>query len=112
MNRFSAARVNHVAIESAPVLEAFTPDGRDGQRFVAGPDNCLRGVAIKLGRELTVLTAHTNEKDLGQQELDAPGLPAAGKAEVLFENRSVDVVAGKIRDAFAPHAVHVYRMKS
>jgi len=96
-------------------IKALTPTllepAADGQRFAAGPDNCLRGVAIRLGRELTVLTAHTNEKDLGQQELGAAGLPATGKAEVMFEDRSVDVVAGKIRDAFAPYAVHVYRMQ-
>ena len=84
----------------------------DRQRFATGPDNCLRGVTIRLSHELTVLTAHTNENDLGQQELGVPGLPATGKAEVMFEDRSVDVVAGKIRDSFAPYAVHVYRMKS
>ena len=52
-----------------------------------------------------------NEKDLGQQELGALGLPASGQAEVMFEDRSVDVVDGKIKDAFAPYAVHVYRIK-
>lgn len=83
----------------------------DGQRFAAGPDKSLRGVSIRLGNEVTVLTAHSNEKDLGQQELGVPGLPASGQAEVMFEDRSIDVVDGKIKDAFAPYAVHVYRMK-
>jgi ligand-binding sensor domain-containing protein len=91
-----------------PIL--LEPAG-DGQRFAAGPDNCVRGVSIQLGRELTVLMAHTNEKDLGQQEVGAPALPATGKADVMFEDRSVDVVDGKIQDAFAPYAVHVYRLK-
>jgi hypothetical protein len=91
-----------------PVL--LEPAG-DGQRFVAGPDHCLRGVSIMLDGELTVLVAHTHEKDLGQQAWSAPALPATGKADVLFEDRSVDVVDGKIQDAFAPYAVHVYRLK-
>jgi len=96
-------------------VKALTPilfePAQDGQRFATGPDDCLRGVSIKQDRELTILTAHTNEKDLGQQELAAPGLPATGRAEVLFENRTLNVGGGKIRDGFAPYAVHVYRVK-
>ena len=96
-------------------IKALTPTLLEpacaGQRFAAGPDNCLRGVSFQQGRELTILTAHTHEQDLGLQELDVPGLSATGQAEVMFEDRSVDVVKGKIKDTFAPYAVHVYRMK-
>jgi len=37
-------------------------------------------------------------------------LPASGKAEALFENRTIDIVNGTLTDSFAPNAVHVYRL--
>ncbi len=36
---------------------------------------------------------------------------SSGEIEVLFENRRVRASAGKIRDAFEPYAVHIYRWK-
>ena len=112
------AMMQQLTVEIRTLTPILLEPAHDGRRFATGPDNCLRGVSIKQGgrtasvrRELTILAAHTNEKDLGQQELSAPGLPAAGKAEVLFENRTVNVGGGKIRDGFAPYAVHVYRVK-
>jgi hypothetical protein len=105
------AMLKQLTSEVTVLMPTLLDPASDGKRFADGPDGCLRGTAITLGSELTILAAHTNNKDLGQQELCVPGLPAAGKAEVLFEDRSVDVVAGKIRDLFAPYAVHVYRIK-
>jgi hypothetical protein len=105
------AMLKQLTSEVTILMPTLLNPASDGKRFADGSDGCLRGTAITLGSELTILAAHTNNKDLGQQELCVPGLPAAGKAEVLFEDRSVDVVAGKIRDLFAPYAVHVYRIK-
>ncbi len=39
------------------------------------------------------------------------GLPAAAKAEVLGEGRSIDVAGGIFKDAFAGHEVHLYRIR-
>ena len=36
---------------------------------------------------------------------------SAAEAEVLWENRRVPLAGGRLQDAFAPYAVHVYRMK-
>lgn len=38
------------------------------------------------------------------------GLPKTGKAEALFENRTIDIVNGTLTDSFDPNAVHVYRL--
>lgn len=83
----------------------------DAQRFATGPDNCLRGACIRQGGDLYILTAHSNEKDLGQVELSPPGLPGKATVEVMFENRTLPVSGGKISDSFGPYAVHVYRVK-
>jgi hypothetical protein len=83
----------------------------DAVRFATGPDNCVRAACIKQGGYLYILTAHTNDKDLGQIELTPPRLPAKATVEVMFENRTLQASNGKITDAFAPYAVHVYRVK-
>lgn len=83
----------------------------DAKRFQAGPEGCLRGCAIRDGETLTIMVAHTNDKDLGTQELTVPGLPTQGQAEAMFENRTVPCADGRLSDAFAPYAVHVYRVK-
>ncbi|MCE5241500.1 hypothetical protein LLH23_23795, partial [bacterium] len=83
----------------------------DAQRFQAGPEGCLRACAIRSGKDLHVLVAHTNEQDLGSQELAVPGLPLGARAEVLFESRSLATTGGKIADTFGPYAVHVYRVR-
>ncbi|MEN6403345.1 MAG: hypothetical protein ABFD94_15505, partial [Armatimonadia bacterium] len=76
-------------------------------RFTAGPEDVIRAAAIGD----TMMAAHTNDKDLGPQELTIPGLKGKAQAEVLFENRAVSLTDGKLTDNFAPYAVHVYRVK-
>lgn len=83
----------------------------DAKRFTAGPEACIRAAAIPQGKELTIMAAHTNDQDLGAQELTIPGLKGKLTAEVMFEGRSVQVQDGKLNDSFAPYAVHVYRVK-
>ena len=36
---------------------------------------------------------------------------SAAEAEVLWENRRIPLAGGRLKDVFAPYAVHVYRMK-
>ncbi|NLX54246.1 MAG: hypothetical protein GXY58_03950 [Planctomycetaceae bacterium] len=105
------AMMKQLTREIRTLVPVLLEPAAGGQRFAAGPDGCLRGVAIRHGGELTVLTAHTNAQDLGPQELVIPGLPADGSAEVMFEDRRVEVADGRIHDAYAPYAVHVYRMQ-
>ncbi|MEN6544595.1 MAG: hypothetical protein ABFE07_00980 [Armatimonadia bacterium] len=87
-----------------PVL--LQPEGKV-KRFTAGPEDVIRAAAIGD----TIMAAHTNDKDLGPQELTIPGLKGKAQAEVLFENRTVSLTDGKLTDNFAPYAVHVYRVK-
>jgi len=96
-------------------VKALTPillePAYGAKRFQTGPDNCLRASCIKQGGDLYIMTAHTNEKDLGAVALAPPGLPAKATVEVMFENRTLQATNGKLTDTFAPYAVHVYRVK-
>lgn len=78
------------------------------ERFQAGPEGCIRGCKIKNGSRWLIMAAHTNDADLGIQELPVPGLPTRSKLEVLFENRRLAITAGKLQDVFGPYDVHLY----
>ncbi|MHB8995837.1 MAG: glycoside hydrolase 5 family protein [Armatimonadota bacterium] len=105
------AMMKQLAAEIKTLTPILLEPAYDAKRFATGPDNCLRGACIKQGGDLYILTAHSSEKDLGQVELSPPGLPAKATVEVMFENRTVPVSGGKIKDQFGPYAVHVYRVK-
>jgi hypothetical protein len=105
------AMMKQLVAEIKTLTPALLEPAFDATRFATGPDNCLRGACIRQGRDLYIMTAHTNDKDLGQVELAPPGLPAKATLEVMFEKRSLTAADGKITDAFAPYAVHVYRVR-
>jgi hypothetical protein len=105
------AMMKQLVAEIKTLTPVLLDPAYEAQRFQGGPEGCIRACAIKDGGNLTIMAAHTNEKDLGPQELAVPGLPAGAKAEVMFEQRSLDAAGGKITDAFGPYAVHVYRVK-
>jgi hypothetical protein len=54
-----------------------------------------------------VITVNGTLEDISV-EVDL-GVPAA-EAEVLWENRRVPLSSGRLKDNFAPYAVHVYRL--
>ena len=83
-----------------------------GVRFRAGEDDMIHGLAARDGGSLYLITVNAEDEDAGQVELSVKGLPAHGTAEVLFEERSVDVVGGKISDNFGPCASHVYKVSA
>ena len=55
-----------------------------------------------------VITVNGTLEDI-TAELDL-GMPGP-EAEVLWENRRVPLAGGRLKDAFAPYAVHVYRIE-
>lgn len=103
------AMVRQLAGELTVLTPAFLGPAYDAARFQSGPDGCIRACAIREGKTLTILAAHTNATDLGPQTLAVPGL-AGDTAEVMFENRTVAVADGGLTDAFGPYGVHVYRV--
>ncbi len=105
-----AAMMKQLTAEIRALTPFLLDPAYDARRFQAGPDGCIRASAIRDGDALLIMAAHTNGKDLGAQELEAPGLPAGAKVEVLFEGRSIETAGGKITDTFAPYAVHVYKV--
>lgn len=106
-----AAMMKQLTGEIKLLTPALLEGQHAAQRFEAGPEGVIKGSVIRSGSSLYVMTAQTTDKDLGPQELAVPGLKDAATAEVMFENRTVKMAAGKIGDAFGPYAVHVYRVK-
>ena len=59
-------------------------------------------------RDRTVVIAVNRDKEACEVSFALRTLPGDRTAKVLWENRSVKVVNGKLSDHFAPLAVHVY----
>lgn len=51
---------------------------------------------------------NTQRETLADVQLGLPGSWAGGKAEVIFEDRSLEVVDGKALDSFQPMGIHIY----
>ncbi len=38
-------------------------------------------------------------------------LPKSARANVLYENRTLNVTSGKLKDHFEPYVVHIYELR-
>ena len=104
------AEMQKLVAEVKALSPVLLGPANDGVQFRAGEDDIIHGLAARDGRDLYVITVNAENEDAGTVELDVAGLPDSGEAEVLFEERSVDVVDGKIVDEYGPGASHVYRI--
>jgi len=59
---------------------------------------------------LYLITANNSGDNRAIAEFGVIGLDRKGKVDVLFENRSIAVEAGRFADVFEPYGVHVYRL--
>lgn len=99
--------------ELSPVLVTRTPPQPAPAKILSGPTADVLGngsisMLMKRYRGETYLIAVNGTLKDVTVEFDLE--VCAGKAQVLWENRTVDVRDGKITDAFAPFAVHVYKV--
>ena len=51
---------------------------------------------------------NTRKDALSEAEVDLPDGWSAGRASILFENRSLDLAGGQLVDTFQPYEVHIY----
>jgi len=73
---------------------------------IEGADD-LEYLARKVDGKVYILAA---KREKPEAAVRICGLGINGKADVMFENRAVDVKDGVISDSFKPNAVHIYRI--
>jgi hypothetical protein len=89
----------------SPVFMSATVEGPQVSPAKAPISVCLKDAGGRL-----VLLAANRGAEAAEVTFSSPRL-TAGAAHVLSENREVSISAGKLRDNFAPYAVHVYEFK-
>lgn len=71
----------------------------------------LRHRISKKDGDWYLFSVNIDEGALEKVEFTLPkGAPQNGKAEVLFENRTVEIKDGRLVDSYAPFARHIYRI--
>jgi len=98
--------VNGEVKELAPVLNSPTLDA--GARVEASDGGRVDVMVKKHGGATYVFAVNMKRKST-KAAIRVAGA-AGGKAEVLYENRTVEAKDGVIADEFAPYAVHRYKL--
>ena len=101
--------------ELSPVLVTRTPPQPEPAKILAGPDKDIYGnesisMLVKRYRGETYLIAVNGTLQDVTAEFNIDRKVRPSTAQVLWENRAVNVDGGKITDKFAPFAVHVYKI--
>jgi hypothetical protein len=100
--------VNRQIHELAPVLNS--PTVKDGARVRSSDEKAPIAVTTKRhgGATYVFAVAMANARSRGSFEF--PALPDGATAEVIGEDRKLDIKAGKLADDFDGYAVHLYRI--
>jgi hypothetical protein len=84
-----------------------------GSAQSTGNANLLRSITRKHEGCLYVVSCNIDENPAGEVTFTLPPeYKYGGSAEVLFENRKVDVKDGKFSDTFPAYSRHVYKVKA
>jgi hypothetical protein len=98
--------IDQQVLDLAPALNA--PTVTDGVSSKSSLDSRVDVMVKKVGGATFVFAVDMFNKP-EKPTITVPAL-ADGKADVLGENRQVDVKGGQIVDAFEPYAVHLYKV--
>jgi hypothetical protein len=90
--------------DMAPVFMAKT---EAAPKF--SPENAPVSVMLKKAGDRTVLIAVNRGGKPAEVTFESATINA-GKAKVMYEERTVSATAGKLSDKFEPYAVHVYEL--
>ena len=105
----AVTKLNHQIQELAPVLnsqEAAQP------ATVSSADEGPRIDVLTKRRDGTTYVFAVIPQDKGTKaSFTVPGLPENVTAEVIGEDRRIEVKAGRFDDAFDPYGVHLYRIR-
>jgi hypothetical protein len=107
--RPAVAAINAQVRELAPVLNGPTYPGRVLAE-TSDREATVEALAKVSGDDVYVFAVSTRDRGAATAFTIA-GLPARATAEVLGENRRIDVRDGGFEDAFKPYAVHLYRIR-
>ena len=101
--------INKQIQDLAPVLNS--PSVSDGTKAACSPEDDSLDVMVKQsGGARYLFVAETHGKD-ARGSFTVPGAAKAASAEAMGEGRRLPVQSGRFTDAFAPYAVHVYRLR-
>jgi hypothetical protein len=92
----------------APVLNS--PTVTDGVKVASAAADAPVAAMVKRHGGATYVFAVAMRPAKTQATFTVPA-PAATKATVLGENRTIKVAAGQFQDSFDPYAVHLYRVE-
>jgi hypothetical protein len=100
--------INAQIRELAPVLNS--PTLKDGVKAVSlVPEVLVDAMAKRHGGATYVFAVSMRGSD-AKATFTVAGLPPKAVAEVLGENRTIEVIGGKYEDAFEGYGVHLYRI--
>jgi hypothetical protein len=88
-------------------IRALTPALLEGSPLaeVSSSDPAVQAAAWKFKGQLWLIACNTSPKTVAAR-LTAPG--AAGELRVVSESRELPAASGRLTDAFAPYATHIY----
>jgi hypothetical protein len=100
-----------LAVHQDTTAQRRASPGRDVPRVDARLLRAPGGAALLLASRSERRAGEPAEAEVALPlDAVAPGVRGATSAGVLFEGRRVRLRGGAIRDRFAPHEVHVYRL--
>lgn len=99
-------RINKQIRELAPILKGEMVEGAVAVRTDGQPVD----VMVKKGGGATYVFAAAMREKETRATFELKGLAGRGTAEVLGEDRRIEVVDGRWEDAFAGYGVHLYRV--
>jgi len=89
----------------------LTPNVGEAVFHPADGEGEVHGCAKRVGDEVYLIAVNPNEEPVTVSlALADLGVEATGPAEIMFEDRSVAIADGAIKDEFEGLAVHVYRL--
>ena len=102
-------KVNDELTALEPAL--LTPNVGEAVFHPADGEGEVHGCAKRVGDEVYLIAVNPNEEPVTVSlALADLGVEATGPAEIMFEDRSVAIADGAIKDEFEGLAVHVYRL--
>lgn len=104
----AVAGINKQIKELAPALNS--PTVKDGAAVKSSAADCAVDVLVKRQGGATYVFAVAMRDIATKASFNVAGLKGKGKAEVLGETRTLDILDGQFEDDFKGYEVHLYRI--
>ncbi len=109
VNRRALREVNQQITRLTPAILGEPVEG--DVKINAPGTTMLDAMARRNGGNVYVFAVNYDQQVKADVQMELKGLKAGTKIEVVDENRTVEAGQGSFTDAFAPLAVHIYRLK-